>query len=258
MIEPARVAQSFGAAAQRYEQAATVQRRAAETLQSRVDGIGGLWLDAGCGTGILTRALCQHDRHLIGLDLSSGMLAHARACTPKGAAAPRWIQADMARLPLASASLDGVISNFALQWLPRPDAFFQEAARVMRPGARLLVTTLLPGTLGEMAQAWRQADPTGVHVNRFVPAPQVLEAVANAGLNIVWRHVRDDVCHYPDARSAARAVKAVGAHNMNAGRPVRLTGKARWQAFEQAWEPLRTPQGLPLTYRILFLEAVKR
>ncbi|RMF15639.1 MAG: hypothetical protein D6758_09500 [Gammaproteobacteria bacterium] len=142
--------------------------------------------------------------------------------------------------------------------MPDPAVFFRESARVLRPGGRVLVTTLLPGTLGEMERAWKQADPEGVHVNRFAPEKQITGGLEQAGLKMTWRQTLAEVCHYPDARTGARAVKDVGAHNMNPGRPARLTGKARWQAFEHAWEQVRTARGLPLTYHVLFLEAIKR
>jgi demethylmenaquinone methyltransferase/2-methoxy-6-polyprenyl-1,4-benzoquinol methylase len=46
-------------------------------------------------------------------------------------------QADILRLPLADASVDGATCGFALRNLVDLDAFFAELARVVRPGGRI-------------------------------------------------------------------------------------------------------------------------
>ncbi|MNJ78248.1 Malonyl-[acyl-carrier protein] O-methyltransferase [compost metagenome] len=58
--------------------------------------------------------------------------------------------------------------------------------------------------------------------------------------------------HYPDVRSLTHELKALGAHNLNPGRPSGLTGRARMQGLLQAYEAFRQPAGLPATYQVVY------
>ena len=48
-----------------------------------------------------------------------------------------------------------------------------------------------------------------------------------------------------------RELKAIGAHNVTAGRPRGLTGRKRLAAMTQAYETLRGEGGLPATYEVI-------
>jgi demethylmenaquinone methyltransferase/2-methoxy-6-polyprenyl-1,4-benzoquinol methylase len=93
-------------------------------------GPGSVVIDLACGTGDFCRELAKADLEAVGFDLSFGMLAAARTEAP-------LIQADILRLPLPDASVDGVTCGFALRNLVELDAFFAELARVVRPGGRI-------------------------------------------------------------------------------------------------------------------------
>jgi len=86
--------------------------------------------DLACGTGDLCRELDRAGMVPLGFDLSFGMLANARTSAPLA-------QADALRLPLPDASIDGVTCGFALRNLVELDGFFDELARVVRPGGRI-------------------------------------------------------------------------------------------------------------------------
>ncbi|CAB4571682.1 unannotated protein [freshwater metagenome] len=64
------------------------------------------------------------------MDLSFGMLSNDRSGAPRA-------QADILRLPLPDQSVDGVICGFALRNLVDLRQFFEECARVLRPGGRV-------------------------------------------------------------------------------------------------------------------------
>ena len=49
-----------------------------------------------------------------------------------------------------------------------------------------------------------------------------------------------------------RDLKAIGAHNVTAGRPRALTGRARFARMQQAYEAFRRDGGLPATYEIIY------
>ncbi len=104
-------------------------------------------LDAGCGTGAYSAALAGVPGRLIGLDRSAGMLAAARDKLEDGDGRIGFLRGDLLGLPLAEASLDAVMFNQVLHHLedggdgsyPGHAAALAEAARVLRPGGRLLL-----------------------------------------------------------------------------------------------------------------------
>ncbi|MOA37502.1 Malonyl-[acyl-carrier protein] O-methyltransferase [compost metagenome] len=58
--------------------------------------------------------------------------------------------------------------------------------------------------------------------------------------------------HYADLRTLTHELKALGAHNLNPGRPGGLTGRARIRALAEAYEGFRQPTGLPATYQVVY------
>ena len=91
---------------------------------------GSVVADLACGTGDFCFELERKGMVPIGMDLSFGMLANAPRNFPRA-------QADALRLPLADHSIDGATCGFALRNLVELNGFFDELARVVRPGGRI-------------------------------------------------------------------------------------------------------------------------
>ncbi len=89
-----------------------------------------LILDLAAGTGDFCRDLTARGFDAIGMDLSFGMLSHARTTSP-------LVQCDALRLPIPSGVIDGVTCGFALRNFSDLGAFFDEVGRVVRPGGRI-------------------------------------------------------------------------------------------------------------------------
>jgi ArsR family transcriptional regulator len=94
-------------------------------------------LDLGTGTGRLLPMLARHLDRVIAVDLSRSMLAKARGRVPRGRV--RFLRADAARLPVADASVDGVVANMILHHLDDPAVLLREVARVLRPGGQAVI-----------------------------------------------------------------------------------------------------------------------
>jgi ArsR family transcriptional regulator len=76
----------------------------------------------------------------VGVDLSREMLAVARAHLERAGLRHCHVrQADMYQLPFPSASFDAVLVHQVLHYAETPGDAVAEAARVLRPGGRLLV-----------------------------------------------------------------------------------------------------------------------
>ena len=91
---------------------------------------GAVVLDLACGTGDLCRVLAAASLEPVGFDLSYGMLAAARTDAP-------LLQGDVLGLPMPTGSVDGVTCGFALRNFAALEPFFDELARVLRPGGRI-------------------------------------------------------------------------------------------------------------------------
>lgn len=245
------VAASFSRAAASYDAVAELQRAVGDALITQLPG--GLqseqWLDLGCGTGHFLRVLASRfpAGNGVALDIAEGMLRHAR---PQGGASA-FVAGDAECLPLRDASFDLVFSSLALQWCDDFAAVLSEAKRVLRPGGVLAFSSLCTGTLQELRDSWESVDGFA-HVNRFRSLEVYQQLCAASGLRLGRLEVRPEVLHFAELRQLAHELKAIGAHNLNPGRPDGLTGRARIRALVDAYERFRTPSGLPATYQVLY------
>ncbi len=96
-------------------------------------------LDVPCGTGELERRLIEKwpDLCITGVDLSTGMLAQAKA--KDEANRVRWVEADVAELPLPDQSFDCVICANSFHYFRAPNEALAAMRRVLRPGGRLIL-----------------------------------------------------------------------------------------------------------------------
>ncbi|PAU58995.1 malonyl-[acyl-carrier protein] O-methyltransferase BioC [Pseudomonas sp. PIC25] len=245
------VAASFSRAAASYDSVAALQRAVGSALLDRLpEGFAPeRWLDLGSGTGHFSRALAERfpAAEGIALDIAEGMLRHAR---PLGGAR-RFVAGDAERLPLREASLDLIFSSLAVQWCADFAAVLGEARRVLRPGGAFAFSSLCVGTLQELRDSWQAVDGF-VHVNRFRRFEDYRQLAEDSGLRLLGLARRPETLHFPDLRSLTHELKALGAHNLNPGRPGGLTGRARILALIDAYERFRQPEGLPATYQVVY------
>lgn len=245
------VAASFSRAASTYDAVAELQRDVGKRLLELLPASAApqRWIDLGSGTGYFTRALAARYPQAQGLavDIAEGMLRHSR----KQGGAEYFIGGDAERLPLRDGASDLLFSSLALQWCADLPAVLGEARRVLRPGGVLAFSSLCIGTLGELRQSWEAVDGF-VHVNRFRAFEQYQRHCTDSGLDVLELRTEDRVLHFPDLRSLTHELKALGAHNLNPGRPDGLTGRERVRALIAAYERFRQPEGLPATYRVVY------
>lgn len=244
-----RVAHAFSRAAPRYDALASAQRQIGDSLWSSLPLSAENVLDLGCGTGAWTQRLaCQFPQaHITGLDIAPGMLAHAQARYGNHIT---WQQGDAAALPFDRDAFDLVFSNLAIQWCRNIDAVMHELQRVLMPGGQAHITTLLPGTLEEVAKAWQRPEA-------LLQTPDALtleRAVAQSGLTLTHRTSKRRRFYYADLSTVMASIKGVGAQ---VSRPqARLTRRDVANARKR-FEILREPQGLPVSYHCFTLHLEK-
>jgi malonyl-CoA O-methyltransferase len=257
-IDLAAVRRSFDRAARGYDDAAVLQAEVRSQLLQRFDYVNlepTVVLDVGCGTGHSSRAL--KDRfpraQVIALDLAEGMLTEAGKRQSWRRRFAR-VCGDLARLPLAAASVDLIFSNLTLQWCPDPDVAFAEFRRVLRPRGLLNFTTFGPQTLIELRESWAAADGHA-HVSHFAEMHELGDGLVRTGLAEPVMDVERFTLTYADVFGLMRDLKAIGAHNAAAQRPRGMTGRGRLRAMEAAYEGRRVGGVLPATYEVLFGQA---
>lgn len=98
-------------------------------------------LDLAAGDGVFAELIARQARTLTCVDISPAVIAAARK---RLAAFPqvRFHEGDMHALPFADASFDHVFAMHALSYSRDPERLIPEAARVLRPGGRLVVAAL--------------------------------------------------------------------------------------------------------------------
>ncbi|HEU4628327.1 MAG TPA: methyltransferase domain-containing protein [Gemmatimonadaceae bacterium] len=152
-------------------------------------------LELGCGTGKNTVWLAARARTVLALDLSVGMLARARqrlaAADGAGAGRVQLVRHDVRRpWPLGDAAVDVVIGNLVLEHVADLAPVYAEAARVLRPGGRLLLCELHPERQRRGGQAHFTDAATGATVH--VPAHRhTVAEYVNGGLaaGLALRHL---------------------------------------------------------------------
>jgi SAM-dependent methyltransferase len=141
---------------------------------------GGRVVDLGCGCGVpATAALVDHGLDVVGVDFSPVQIARARRLVP-GAS---FVEADLAGFDLEPASVDAVVSFYALIHVPLVDqrSLFPRLAGWLRPGGHAL---LVVG-----AHAWQGVeDYLGTEMFwEHGGTDDYLRWLADAGLDVV-RH----------------------------------------------------------------------
>lgn len=106
---------------------------------------GSRWIigDLGCGTGQMTAALAPFVERVIAVDASAAMLQAARKRL-QGLGNVDLRRGELEALPVDDARLDAVTMTLVLHHLPEPAKALAEAARVLKPGGRIIAVDMLP------------------------------------------------------------------------------------------------------------------
>lgn len=161
----------------------TVEAAAAELLEGAPLGT---LVDVGTGTGRMLQLFGAQARHAIGVDRSPEMLRLARAKLAEAEIAADLRQGDMDALPLADGCADTVVLHHLLHFAHLPERTVAEAARLLRPGGRLLIVDFASHTLDTL-----RSDHN--HVRLGFDDVQVAGWFANSGLEMSEnRHLPGD------------------------------------------------------------------
>ena len=147
-------------------------------------------VDAGCGSGRMTRLLSSLGVDVSGIDVSGGMIDVARRSNPELS----FEVGELAELPFADMSLGGVFSWYSIihsapKDLPR---IFAEFFRVLAPGGHAMLSFQVGDGHRHLSRAY--GHDVSMEAQLFT-AEIVTEHLAGAGFNMVARMTRPARTH---------------------------------------------------------------
>ncbi len=260
LFDPKHVRRAFSRAATSYHAAAVLQQEVAKRLLESLDYLEDkqphVVLDVGSGPGYSTAVMKKRwpKAQVIALDLAMPMLAEAKKQAGWWRPFSR-VCADARALPLADNSVDVIFSNLCLQWVEDLPAVFAGFRRVLKPGGLLVCSTFGQDTLVELREAFAHADDTA-HVSHFVQIAQFGDALMASGFRNPVLDRDMFTLTYDDLPALMRELKAIGATNAMSSRRHTLTGRGRFAAARDAYEPLRRDDGkLPSSWEVIYAQA---
>ncbi len=256
MLDKKNIRQHFEKSADSYDAAAVLQREIAKRMGERLDYIKlqpNVVLDAGCGTGFITKDLLKRypKSQILALDLALNM---TRKTKEQGGwlRKPKLICGDAEQLPLKMESVDLVVSNLMIQWSNDLSKMFLGFHSVLAPNGLLLFSTFGPDTLKEMRESWATVDSTP-HTSAFVDMHEIGDALLKAGFINPVTDMELITMTYSNVRQLMKDIKDIGASNTNSERSKGLMGKQKLKDFEQAYEVFKTDEGLyPASWEIIY------
>ncbi|HSZ43135.1 MAG TPA: class I SAM-dependent methyltransferase [Trebonia sp.] len=163
--------------------------------------------DVGCGNGAYLGELARRgfggpgageNGHVVGIDMSPGMLAAARV---RDSGATALVNADATALPLRSASADVTLAMHMLYHVPEPLDAVRELRRITRPGGRVVVALNGSDHLREFRVAISAAAGTNCGSDRIRLDDG--ETLLRSVFGSVTRHDFEARLHAPPAAVAA-------------------------------------------------------
>jgi trans-aconitate methyltransferase len=181
---------------------------------------GATWIDVGCGTGELTRAILNiaSPRRVLSLDPSEGYLEHARVATKDPRAEfSRGTDQDVRSLGVIA---DAVVAGLVLHLVPDPVAALRAAAEATAPDGLIA------------AYVWDYADGMAVIRNFWDAAVEEDPAARSKD-----QGVRFPICTPSALKSAFEIADLSGVVT----RPIEVTD--RLADFEEYWTPFLSGEG---------------
>ena len=251
---PEDVRARFAPVAANYAKAAfhTSSERLREVLDLAQPKPTDLALDVATGTGNTALAMAPFVRHVVGLDLTREMLAHARRLTSERSVAnTEWVLGDASRLPFADDSFDVYTVRAAPHHFTDFDGFLSEALRVLKPGAAAAFVDCAPPAAARkvLHEVEVRRDPSHVRsltvaewTERLEEAGFVVEVATNRELDWDFEDWMGNMAVDPVlAADLARVIESAEGEARIELRPERREGKL-WHAYWHGLIRARKPE----------------
>ena len=234
----------FDQGALHYHKATPVQQALAEELLAALpeDFAPTRILEVGCGTGHVTRLLCEKypEAQILATDLSESMLEVAsRVLALESNVTYEAADVELLADHLAEPYPDLIIGSAVLQWLEHPRLTVRKLARKVAPGGCVAFATFGPGSLIELQRA---LEPFGVE-HPMARLPRAHDWQASL-VEFDAEVYSDEVMQWAhDARSFLKDLSLMGAALPHAG-----MSPGNLRRMMDRYDSFADHRGLPVTW----------
>ncbi len=261
-IDKESVSITFSDAAKTYDAWAIHQRLAATKLIKLLPDIHVCEkiLDAGCGTGLLTRMAYTRytNAAFLGMDISQQMISYCQSFFGH-IKNMTFLVHDLEKLNEVNfpSTFDLTLSSFTLQWIENVDRVIEAFVHSLNPGGYLGIAVPVKDSLFELHNSFNSAFDTKMHGLNYRNSDYYISALKQQSVSICTSHV-EDICIFLSGMDILRYFKYTGT-------TFRHTPSYRPKTIKEINNLLthygkkygRDDNLLPLTFKVLFIIAQK-
>jgi ubiquinone/menaquinone biosynthesis C-methylase UbiE len=150
-------------------------------------------LDVACGPGFVAMVFAPKCRSVLGIDATDTLVARARAETARrGISNITFTLGDVERMPFRTSEFDLATCRFAFHHFANPPEVLAEMARVLKPGARMVIVDMTtsedPAKSDYHNRVERLCDPSHA---RAIPLSEWERMIAETELEVAYRGGRE-------------------------------------------------------------------
>lgn len=256
MLDLAAAIKKFNRASETYDQVDVLFREIADRIGERLPFIRlqpENILECGARTGYLARKLLDYypDTRFIAVEMVPGLLARLvhrvdGRCHP--------LNAYYEALPVASNSVDMVVSSMALHWTNDLPACFREFHRILKPNGLLMLTLFGIDTLRELGESFSSCHD---FLHQFPEMHDLGDSLIRSGLQDPVMEREIITIEYSNLIRLFQDFKQSGMGNVHQQRLRGLFGKNRWQQAISHYNTLKKNNTYPATFEIIYGHAWK-
>jgi malonyl-CoA O-methyltransferase len=251
-------ARRFSCAAKKYEQEAALHRRVAERLMPLLpNSQPKVILELGCGTGFLTRLLCEKygEAHIDAVDFAPGMVEQTAMLVKSERV---HVHLADARKFSSSRDYDMVVSASSLQWMRPFGQLFSRIRTLLKPNGVFAFALFGEGTFRELRELRAEIAPDKGFLNSMPSAPELKAALIQNGFTNVMvteATLRDNA---PCARTLLRRIKRLGFTGGNLSNARGRLTRRELEDLVSRYDRMNSlsGQGVVATFRAVFVVTV--
>ena len=150
-------------------------------------------LDVACGPGFVAMAFAPKCRSVLGIDATDRLVARARAeTTRRGISNIAFTLGNVERMPFRTGEFDLATCRFAFHHFAHPREVLAEMARVLKPGARMVIVDMTTAEDPAKSDYHNRVERLCDHSHaRAIPVSEWERMIAEAELEVAYRGGRE-------------------------------------------------------------------
>jgi SAM-dependent methyltransferase len=145
-------------------------------------------LDMGCGTGNYTNALKDYVKHIIGLDLSSGMIKKAKDKFPN----LEYINSNVLSVPFRSEIFNGLYLIQVIHHISNKVALLKEAYRILQKNGYIAIHTCSHDQINTYWYTYYFPEGLKAELKRFLDVQEIISLLRKTGFS----KIGVKICYY--------------------------------------------------------------